>query len=69
MLVVAFFRGGISVPSAGSLENGDERTRNPESAKGFGGLEVIANLNLTIPDGQRHAVIGQMVLARPRSSI
>jgi phosphoenolpyruvate carboxykinase (ATP) len=26
--------------------------------KAFGGLEVIANLNLTIPDGQRHAVIG-----------
>jgi branched-chain amino acid transport system ATP-binding protein len=26
--------------------------------KVFGGLEVIANLNLTIPDGQRHAVIG-----------
>jgi branched-chain amino acid transport system ATP-binding protein len=26
--------------------------------KSFGGLEVIANLNLEIPDGQRHAVIG-----------
>jgi branched-chain amino acid transport system ATP-binding protein len=26
--------------------------------KAFGGLEVIANLNLAIPDGQRHAVIG-----------
>ena len=26
--------------------------------KAFGGLEVIANLNLTILDGQRHAVIG-----------
>lgn len=26
--------------------------------KSFGGLEVIANLNLTIPAGQRHAVIG-----------
>ena len=26
--------------------------------KAFGGLEVIANLNLVIPNGQRHAVIG-----------
>ncbi len=26
--------------------------------KSFGGLEVIANLNLEIPEGQRHAVIG-----------
>ncbi len=26
--------------------------------KAFGGLEVIADLNLTIPGGQRHAVIG-----------
>lgn len=26
--------------------------------KGFGGLEVISNFNLSIPQGQRHAVIG-----------
>ena len=26
--------------------------------KAFGGLEVIANLNLSVPEGQRRAVIG-----------
>lgn len=26
--------------------------------KSFGGLEVIADLNLVVPDGQRHAIIG-----------
>ena len=27
-------------------------------SKSFGGLEVIANLNLVVPGGQRHAIIG-----------
>jgi branched-chain amino acid transport system permease protein len=51
MLVVAFFRGGVRKMAMNALEVRDLR-------KAFGGLEVIAKLNLSVPEGQRRAVIG-----------
>ena len=55
-----FFAAGVSLgASRPDRADGDERARDPETcAKPSAGFEVIADLDLTVPAGQRHAVIG-----------